>query len=58
MLVSSAAHIAIGAGLAATGIAMTALPVPLIAMTFGAAVVFGLVLDLVKIPVFARLGIV
>jgi hypothetical protein len=30
----------------------------LIAMTFGAAVVFGLVLDLVKIPVFARLGIV
>lgn len=58
MLVSSAADIAIGAGLAATGIAMTALPVPLIAMTFGAAVVFGLVLDLVKIPVFARLGIV
>jgi H+-transporting ATPase len=58
MLSASAADIAIGAGLAVTGIAMTPLPVPVIAMTFGAAVVFGLVLDLFKIPVFASLGIV
>jgi hypothetical protein len=36
---------------------MAPLPVAIIASEFGAAVVFGVVMDLVKIPVFARLRI-
>jgi hypothetical protein len=33
------------------------LPIAIIAAEFGAAVVFGAILDVVKIPVFARLRI-
>ena len=36
---------------------MTALPVLVIAATFAAAAAFAFVLDMVKVPVFARLGI-
>jgi len=36
---------------------MAPLPVAVVAGEFAAAIVFGLVLDVVKIPVFARFGI-
>jgi H+-transporting ATPase len=54
---SSVADILIISTLAVCGIAMAPLPVSVLACEFGAAVVFGLILDGVKIPVFARLGI-
>ncbi len=54
---SSIADIAIAATLALAGIAMTSLPVLVVAGTFAAAVIFAFVLDLVKLPVFRRLGI-
>jgi hypothetical protein len=43
--------------LAVRGIAMVPLPLSVIACEFAGALVFGLVLDSIKIPVFARLGI-
>jgi H+-transporting ATPase len=43
--------------LAIRGIAMAPLPVSVLVCEFGAAIAFGLILDGVKIPVFARLGI-
>jgi H+-transporting ATPase len=43
--------------LASRGIAMAPLPLSTLACEFAAAIVFGLILDGVKIPVFARLGI-
>jgi H+-transporting ATPase len=43
--------------LAVGGIAMTALPAAVVAGVLGAAVVFALVQDAVKIPVFAHLRI-
>jgi len=43
--------------LAVGGIAMTPLPAPAVAGVFAAAAVFTFVLDMVKVPVFARLGI-
>jgi hypothetical protein len=36
---------------------MTSLPVPIVVGTLAAATVFAFILDLVKVPVFARLGI-
>ncbi len=54
---SSIADIAIAATLALAGIAMTSLPVLVVAGTFAAAVIFVFVLDLVKLPVFRHLGI-
>jgi H+-transporting ATPase len=54
---SSLANLLIISTLAVAGILMTALPVLVVAGTLGAAVGFGFVLDLVKIPVFARLRI-
>jgi hypothetical protein len=39
------------------GIAMAPLSLTVIACEFAAAAVFGLILDAVKIPVFARLNI-
>jgi H+-transporting ATPase len=42
--------------LAVGGIAMTPLPLWLIAATLAAAAAFALLLDLIKVPVFARLG--
>ena len=54
---STVADLLIMATLAIRGIAMAPLPVSIIACELAAAVVFGLVLDGIKIPVFARLGI-
>ena len=54
---SSLANLLIISTLAVAGILMTALPILVVAGTLGAAVAFGFVLDLVKVPVFARLRI-
>jgi hypothetical protein len=54
---SSVADIAIASTLAVGGIAMTPLPTLFVAGTLAAAVIFAFILDLVKVPVFARLGI-
>jgi H+-transporting ATPase len=57
LALSSIADITIAATLAIAGVAMTPLPAVLVGGVLGAAVVFGVILDLVKIPVFARLKI-
>jgi H+-transporting ATPase len=57
LAVSSIADIAIASTLAVAGLAMTSLPVPIVVGTLAAATVFAFILDLVKVPVFARLGI-
>jgi H+-transporting ATPase len=54
---SSIADIGIASILAVGGIAMTPLPPLVVAGTLAAAAAFAFVLDLVKVPVFARLGI-
>ncbi len=54
---SSVADVLIAATLAVGGIAMTPLPASMVAGTFAAAVALTFVLDMVKVPVFARLGI-
>jgi len=57
LVLSSVADVFIISTLAAFGIAMAPLPVALIATEFVAAVAFGAILDVIKIPVFARLRI-
>ncbi len=57
LAVSSVADIVIASTLAVGGIAMTPLPPLMVAGTLAAAVAFAFVLDLVKVPVFARLRI-
>ena len=57
LAMSSVADIAIASTLAVGGIAMTPLPALVVAGTLAAAAAFAFVLDLVKVPVFARLGI-
>jgi len=57
LVLSSAADLLIISTLAIGGIVMAPLPVAVVAGEFAAAIVFGLVLDVVKIPVFARFGI-
>jgi H+-transporting ATPase len=57
LVLSSVADILIISTLALRGIAMAPLPIAIIAAEFGAALAFGVVMDLVKIPVFARLRI-
>jgi H+-transporting ATPase len=57
LVLSSVADILIISTLALRGIAMAPLSITVIAGEFGAALAFGLVIDLVKIPVFARLRI-
>jgi hypothetical protein len=57
LVISSVADIAIAATLAVGGIAMTPLPTVLVAGTLVAAVIFAFILDLIKVPVFSRLGI-
>jgi H+-transporting ATPase len=57
LVLSSVADVLIISTLATIGIAMAPLPIAIIAAEFGAAVVFGAILDVVKIPVFARLRI-
>jgi H+-transporting ATPase len=57
LVLSSVADVSIISTLAALGIAMAPLPIAIIAGEFAAAFAFGVVMDLVKIPVFARLRI-
>jgi H+-transporting ATPase len=54
---SSVADILFAAGLAIFGLAMTPLPAEVVGGTLAAALVLGLVLDVVKLPVFALLRI-
>ena len=57
LLVSSVVDLLIASTLAVAGIAMTPLPAWVVAGTLAAAVVFAILLDLVKVPVLRRLGI-
>jgi len=57
LVVSSVTDLMIASTLAIAGIAMTPLPAVIVAGTLAAAVVFAVILDLAKVPLFARLGI-
>ena len=57
LLASSVADILVASILAVAGVAMTPLAPLIVAGTLLSAIVLALLLDLVKIPVFARLGI-
>jgi H+-transporting ATPase len=57
LVLSSVADVLIISTLAAFGIAMAPLPIVVIAGEFAAAIAFGAILDVIKIPVFARLRI-
>jgi H+-transporting ATPase len=57
LVLSSVADVIIISTLALLGIAMKPLPVAVIACEFAAAIVFGALLDVIKIPVLARLRI-
>jgi H+-transporting ATPase len=57
LVVSSVGDLLIASTLAVCGIAMTSLPIFVVAGTLVAAGIFAVVLDLVKVPVFARLEI-
>jgi H+-transporting ATPase len=57
LVLSSVADVLIISTLAVCGIAMAPLPLAVVACEFAAAIAFGFVLDLVKIPVFAHLRI-
>jgi H+-transporting ATPase len=57
LVLSSVADVLIGATLAAFGIAMTALPVSVVAGILAAAVVFAFVADVAKFPLLKRLSI-
>jgi H+-transporting ATPase len=57
VLASSICDILIASSLAIGGVAMTALSPWVVAATLGAAMVFALLLDLVKVPLFRRLQI-
>jgi len=57
LVLSSVADVLIISTLATWGIAMAPLPIAVIACEFAAAIAFGAILDVVKIPIFARLRI-
>jgi H+-transporting ATPase len=57
LVLSSVADVLIISTLATLGIAMAPLPIAVVATEFGAAVAFGAILDVVKIPAFAHLRI-
>jgi len=57
LVLSSLADVFIISTLAVCGIAMAPLALWIVTLEFAAAIAFGLVLDVVKIPVFARLHI-
>jgi H+-transporting ATPase len=57
LVLSSVADILIISTLAALGIAMAPLPIAVIASEFAAVIAFGAILDVVKIPIFARVRI-
>jgi H+-transporting ATPase len=54
---SSVLDLLIISAMALRGIAMTPLPLTILAGELGAAIIFGLILDAIKIPIFARLQI-
>jgi H+-transporting ATPase len=58
LAVASVADIAIASTLAIGGFAMMALPIWMVAATLAAAALAAVLLDLIKRPVYARLGIV
>jgi H+-transporting ATPase len=58
VMIASGADIAAATLLAVAGIAMHALPIPLVIGTLIAAAIFALALDLLKVPVFRRLKII
>jgi H+-transporting ATPase len=58
LLISSVADVLIASTLAVGGIAMTPLPARVVAGTLAAAIVFAVLLDFVKVPVFHRLRII
>jgi H+-transporting ATPase len=55
--VSSVGDLLIASVLAIAGIAMTALPVAMVAGALVAAVVFAVLMDFIKVPLFRRLRI-
>jgi H+-transporting ATPase len=57
LVVSSVVDLMIASTLAIAGIAMTPLPALVVAGTLAAAIAFAVILDLAKVPLFARLGI-
>jgi H+-transporting ATPase len=57
LALSSVADVLIISTLAVSGIAMAPLPAAVIVCEFAAALVFGALLDVIKLPVFARLSI-
>jgi H+-transporting ATPase len=57
VVVSSVIDLAIASTLAIGGIAIAPLSVLVVVSTFAAAIVFAVMLDCVKIPIFRRLGI-
>jgi H+-transporting ATPase len=57
LVLSSVADVLIISTLAIYGIAMTPLTISVVTCEFAAAIAFGLILDVVKIPLFARLHI-
>ncbi|MGA3070047.1 MAG: HAD-IC family P-type ATPase [Terracidiphilus sp.] len=57
LVLSSVADVLIISTLATLGIAMAPLPIAVIACEFAVAIAFGAILDVVKIPIFARLRI-
>jgi H+-transporting ATPase len=57
LVLSSVIDILLVSFLAYSGIAMAKLPLPVLAVELGAAIAFGLILNLIKIPIFARLQI-
>jgi H+-transporting ATPase len=57
LVLSSVADLSVASTLASFGIAMVPLPLLVLGGTFAAAVVFALVVDVIKIPVFSRLSI-
>lgn len=57
LVLSSVTDLAVITVLADRGIAMAQLSVPILGCEFAAAVLFGLVLDAVKIPILSRVGI-
>jgi H+-transporting ATPase len=57
VIVSSIADLLIASTLAIAGIAMAALPAWMVVGTLAAAAAFAVILDLVKVPAFRRLGI-
>jgi H+-transporting ATPase len=57
LVLSTVADVLIISSLAAFGIAMAPLPIVVIGGEFVAAIAFGAILDVIKIPVFARLRI-